>query len=319
MDALQTPVLVIAYRRAETTRQVIDSLRGLRPERLYFAANGPDPARPDDPAQCESARGVLGEVDWPCEIRRLFRTEHLPARESIARAIDWFFEHETEGVILEDDCICAPAFFRMAQELLIRYRDRTEVMQIGATNFAPHLTGGGDSYSFSGYAYIWGWATWRRAWRLFDLQMSTFDEASVRAILRSRFPRWRDRSFWLAMYRYLSSGRLDTWDVQWNFALFRANGLSVVPRVNLVRNIGFGAQSTNTTNAQNAFASMAPGELAFPLKHPERLQAAERADDWVSDHVFGATRSVATLHAKMRIASMLTPSWKRRLKRMLGL
>lgn len=317
MKCLAVPILLIAYRRASTTSQVIDSLRPLRPKALYFAANGPNPANPEDARLCAEVREVVAKIDWECDIHRLFRTEHLSAKESISGAISWFFENVEEGIILEDDCICDPSFFRLSEELLSRYRDNSGVMQIGATNFAPHLAVA-DSYSFSGYAYIWGWATWRRAWNHFDLGMTSFDERTVRNVLARRFARWTDRRYWFALHRYLKSGNLDTWDGQWNFAVFREGGLCVVPRVNLVKNIGFGSQSTNTTSAGAPLADMGVGSLDFPLQHPAKMTIDARADDWVGDHVFGVAKSCATLHLKMRIASLLKPKWKRYAKRVLG-
>jgi hypothetical protein len=316
-DAVDVPVLLIAYRRASTTRRVIDSLRPLRPKHLYFAANGPNPENVGDQSLCAEVRALAEEIDWHCDIRRLFRNKHLSARESISGAISWFFDHVEEGIILEDDCICDPSFFPFAAELLDRYRNDAAVMQIGATNFAPNLADEA-SYSFSKYAYIWGWATWRRAWKHFDLSMTSFTDESVRQTLAERFPRRSDRSYWFALYQYLRSGNLDTWDGQWNLAVFRERGVCVVPRVNLVRNIGFGSQSTNTTTASSPVGNMISAALSLPLQHPVSLAIDELADNWVSDRVFGAAKSHATMHLKMRIGARMQPYWKRRVKQLLG-
>jgi len=313
-----TPILLIGYRRAPTTRKVIESLRPIQPKILFFAVNGPNPAVSGEEEQCQAVRDLTSEIDWECRIHRLFRNEHLAAPESISGAITWFFNNVEEGIILEDDCVCDSSFFFFAEELLEKYRDNPKIMQIGATNFVPQVFSGPASYCFSTYAYIWGWATWRRAWSTFDLGLNSLTHDSLESILKSRFSRPEDISYWRALYQYLKSGNLSTWDGQWNLTVFRQQGLSIVPRENLVHNIGFGAQSTNTTALTASIAQMQVGKLQWPLIHPEHFVADSVSDDAVSDNVFGIQRSYWTFHLKMRIASRLSPRVKGKLKQVLG-
>lgn len=315
---LETPVLLIAYRRASTTRTVIQSLRAVQPRKLYFSVNGPNPANAGEEAQCQSVRELADEIDWDCQVEKLFRKEHLSARDSIAGGITWFFANVEEGIVLEDDCICDPSFFFFARELLERYRDDPRIMQIGATNFAPRAFSGPASYGFSNFAYIWGWASWRRAWSKCDLEMSSFGNDDVERILKSRFTRAEDISHWRVLYRYLRSGNLNTWDGQWNFSVFRHQGLSIMPRVNLVHNIGFGELSTNTTTLTTAVGDMQLGSLDWPLVHPDVIEVDRASDEAVSDTVFGVRKSYRTLHLKMRVASLLSPQLRGKVKKMLG-
>jgi hypothetical protein len=315
---LETPVLLIGYRRVSTTRKVIESLRGVRPRRVFFSVNGPNPATAGEEAQCQAVRELAGEIDWDCRIERLFRKEHLSARDSIAGAITWFFDNVEEGIVLEDDCVCDPSFFFFSQELLERYRDNPRIMQIGATNFVPRAFSGPESYAFSNFAYIWGWASWRRAWTKCDLEMSSFSGDDVERLLESRFTRAADVSYWRVLYGYLRSGNLNTWDGQWNFSVFRHRGLSVIPRQNLVHNIGFGELSTNTTTLTTAVGDMQLGSLQWPLVHPDRIEVDRASDEAVSDTVFGVRKSYRTFHLKMRIASRLSPQTRGKLKKMLG-
>jgi len=310
-----TPILLITYKRADTTRKVIDSLRGIRPSSIYFAANAPNPENPKDPPQCEAVRDLVGHIDWPCEVKTLFRTEHLNARESISGSISWFFENVEEGIILEDDCICDPSFFFYCQENLERYRSNHQVMQISATNFDPNYKGTGESYYFSRYAYIWGWATWRRAWEHFDLQMGQIERTAVKPMLRRLFARKKEASFWSAMYDYLASGKIDTWDGQWLFAVFNKDGLCITPKTNLITNIGFDSNATNTFGSHNVVERMKIGALEFPLEHPESIEGDEDADTWTGDNLYGISKSCSTFHLKIRIATRLPISWKRFLKR----
>lgn len=316
-DTFKVPVLLIGYKRVSTMLRVIESLRAVRPKSLYFAANAPNPLNPDERAMCTAVRKLVEQIDWNCEIATLFRSTHLSAKDSISQAIGWFFEQVDQGIILEDDCVCEPSFFPFCQQLLDRYSDEPTVMHIGATNFRGGSRSGGASYFFSRYAYVWGWATWRRAWRNFTLDLEEIPEPELRQILYERFKRKRDQDYWRILYRYLKSGNLDTWDGQWNIAVFRRRGLCVVPSVNLVRNIGFGPESTNTGNRDNIFAEMPASALSLPLKHANAISTCAAEDDWVADNVFGVSKASRTLHLKMRIATRISLDQKTTIKRLL--
>jgi hypothetical protein len=316
-DPFTVPILLITYKRADTTRKVINTLREIRPSAVYFAANAPNPANPADPPLCQEVRDLVNEIDWPCNVTPLFREKHLNARESISSSITWFFENVEAGIILEDDCVCDVSFFHYCAENLERYRNDEEIMQISATNFNPGYEGKGVSYYFSRYALIWGWATWRRAWRHFDLSMRKIDKDSLRNRLQELFPRRQETTFWLAMYDYLKSGKIDTWDGQWVIAVFMNDGLCITPRVNLIQNLGFDATATNTSGTHDVVEQMTAGNLELPLSHPAEKVCDQAADIWVGDNVFKVTRSHRTGHLKLRLATLMPVGLKKFIKRRL--
>ncbi len=273
--ALPTPILIIAYRREETTRKVLEAVRAVRPERLYVACNAPQPDRPAEAGQCDAVRRLFDAPDWPCEVHRLFRDEHLCARDSISGAISWFFEHEPQGIILEDDCVPSASFFHFAQELLERYADDRRVGMISGDNFQYGQRRGEASYYFSRYCHIWGWATWRDRWASYDAAMHLW-------------PAYRDRvldslggrlecAYWGRILDRTHAGLIDTWDYQWLFANWLQHRVNVIPQINLVSNIGFGEQAHHTRNLTRA-ANMAAGELGFPLAHPQAFLPDQEAD-----------------------------------------
>ncbi|WP_324674392.1 nucleotide-diphospho-sugar transferase [Hymenobacter sp. GOD-10R] len=282
--ALQTPVLLLVFNRPDTTRRVFETIRQARPTRLYVAADGPRANRPTDVDQCAATRAVVQEVDWPCEVFTLFQERNLNCGIAPITAINWFFSHETEGIILEDDCVPAPSFFSFCQELLARYRDDTRVMHIGGNNFGSEaqepLTPGAPSYYFSTQRNSWGWATWRRAWVLYDYNLTGFQEAVKTGALDGMFTSPLEKRYRLS--KMAAVLRLpqpaDVWDYQWEYTIGMNSGLYIVPAVNLVGNIGFGNNSTHTHDDGDMMGAVPARDLAFPLVHPAYVRQDRQRD-----------------------------------------
>ena len=283
-DALSTPVLLLIFSRPDTTRRVFDTIRRARPTRLYVAADGPRPGHPTDAARTAATRAVVQEVDWPCQVFTLFQEENLNCGLGPVTALNWFFEHETEGIILEDDCVPAPSFFRFCEELLARYRDDARVMHIGGNNFgseAQHAPGPTEpSYHFSTQRNSWGWATWRRAWQHYDYHLTDFRQAVAAGTLDAAFTGPLERRYRLGKMASVLAlpAPPDVWDYQWEYTIARQGGLYIVPAVNLVGNIGFGHDSTHTHDGGDNQAAVPARDLAFPLRHPA-LVAQDRPRD----------------------------------------
>ncbi|MFC6222988.1 nucleotide-diphospho-sugar transferase [Hymenobacter artigasi] len=279
------PVLLILFNRPQATRQVFEAIRQAQPARLYVAADGPRPTRPTDAALCAETRAlVLAGVDWPCEVRTLFRDENLGCGQGPATAIGWFFRAESEGIILEDDCLPTASFFRFCAELLQRYRHDSRVMHLSGNNLAHEarlpVASGADSYYFSGRVHSWGWATWRRAWQHFDFHLALLPTLRRRGALPDVYPHWLERQYWLRKFDAVRTGPQPPhiWDYQWHFAVAANGGLAIVPAVNLVTNIGFGDNATHTFAPHDQHAHPQAHELAFPLRHPPVVLRDTRRD-----------------------------------------
>lgn len=295
---LAVPVLLIVFNRPHLTRRVLAAVRAARPARLYVAADGPRPDRAPDPALCAATRAlVLAGIDWPCAVQTWFRTENLGCGQGPAAAIGWLFEQESEGIILEDDCLPTPGFFRFCAELLARYRHDRRVMHISGNNFAraarQPVAPGAESYHFSGRVHSWGWATWRRAWQHFDFDLALLPELRRRGTLADIYSSWLERQYWLRKFEAVRTGPQPAhiWDYQWHFAVAAHGGLAVVPAVNLVANIGFGADATHTFDAHDAHPT--PHELPFPLRHPPVVLRDGRRDRrHFREHLAGRAHAV---------------------------
>jgi hypothetical protein len=286
------PVLFLVFNRPERTRSVFQAIRAVRPARLFVAADGPRPDRPADAGRCVDARAIATAVDWPCDVQTLFRDNNLGCGRAVSEAISWFFGQVSEGIVLEDDCEPDPSFFDFCTVLLERYRGDRRVFKIAGTNPLGHW---GDmengSYLYSSYGYSWGWASWRDRWSSFDLSLADWPSFERSAHARY-YPFSRQRN---AGFRATHSGLIDTWDYQWHFAISRNHGLVVVPRLNLVRNIGFDAEATHTRNGLSLYARNRVCQLLPPFLPPRfmlpdrpyeqamyRLIGREARREWLS-------------------------------------
>jgi hypothetical protein len=266
-----TPVLLIIFNRADTTKLVFDAIRKARPPRLYVAADGPRPHVASDQQKCAEARKIVEKVDWPCEVKTLFHDKNLNCGKAPSTAMSWFFENEEQGIILEDDCLPSQSFFRYCQELLEKYKDDSRVMHIGGNNFLGGWRNDPDySYYFSRSGHIWGWATWRRAWQTFDFDILLYTKLKEKGFFDHFFLNRLEKIYRLRKFdkTVANRGKVDWWDYQWDFARFSNSGLAVVPGKNLVKNLGFGEGATHTVNGSGEFNKLEAQELNFPLKHP---------------------------------------------------
>ncbi len=235
-----TPVLLLVFCRPDTTLRVFEAIRQAKPTRLYVAADGPRPNPPAERERTEMVRSlVLDGVDWDCEVKTRFRSQNLGCRVAVSQAISWFFEHESEGIILEDDTLPDPTFFRFCQELLEQYRHDTRIIQVCGYNLVASQVESSTSYYPSHFGSCWGWASWARAWKFYDVTMGLW--ASVRdSYVTETYPFTPLRN---EQFEDNCGDDSTTWDVQWSFAQSVHSGLLLVPAVNLVRNIGFGTES----------------------------------------------------------------------------
>jgi len=282
-DSLSTPVLFLVFKRPGTTRRVFEEIRKARPARLWVAADGPREGRPGEAELCRETREVI-KVDWECDLRTLFRDRNMGVKAGIASAIDWFFESAEEGIILEDDCLPHPDFFTFAAELLARYRDDPRVMHISGDNFQFGRRRGEASYYFSRYAHCWGWATWRRAWAFYEMDMGSFPEFASRRGIEKIVRKSRAREYWMKVFGDAHAGRHNTWDYSWAYQVLSRGGLCAVPNANLVTNIGFGKGATHTFEPANRLSGI-PTESLGPIIHPAVVAADEEADDFELERV----------------------------------
>lgn len=272
MSGLTAPIAMIVFNRPETTRRVFASVAAARPERLFLVADGPRADRVGEAERCAEVRRIMTAVDWPCRVETNFAEENMGCRSRVISGLNWVFEQVEEAIILEDDCLPDATFFPYCTELLKRYRDAEQVAYISGFNPLESDYALRTSYAFSDVVCLWGWATWRRAWRHLDEHMATWPEAKASGMLTQRFPNKRVAAYWSGVFDKMWEGRgPNTWDYQWVYECWRQKWLAAFPERNLVQNIGFGADATHTTQEDSPLA-LSSGSLAFPLLHPEEIE-----------------------------------------------
>jgi hypothetical protein len=282
---LDTPVALFLYRRPDRTRRLFERIREARPRRLFLIADG---ARSrEDRAGCDQARAVVDGVDWPCEVTRDFAEQNLGLKHRIPSGIDRVFGEVDRAILLEDDCLPHPAFFRFCDELLERYAGEERVMHVAGSQLLPDPRGGEASYHFSRYVHIWGWGTWRRAWRHFDVELRDWhglDREAREARLRSLFDAESERRYW--RYVWDNSGEIENWDAQWSYVLLSREGLAANPNRNLISNVGFGTDATNAMEDPFGIGARPLEGIDFPLVHPHSIERDAAADAAASELLF---------------------------------
>jgi hypothetical protein len=279
---MDTPVVLIIFNRPDTTAQVLASIARAQPSKLFVIADGPRPDRPDDVARCAETRAVVEQIDWDCEVFRCYSETNLGCGRRPASGISWVFEHVEQAIILEDDCLPDPSFYHFCDELLKRYQDDERVMMISGNNFLLGQRTIPQSYFFHTYTGMWGWATWRRAWRHHSLALQGWPELRDTDWLEDILLDPRARSYWHKVFDdvYAHAGNIDIWDAQWYFALWSQRGLAIAPRTNLVSNIGFRPDATHT-KGNGRLGNLPANDMAWPLSHPNAV-IRDRAADLLS-------------------------------------
>jgi hypothetical protein len=278
---MDTPVVFLIFNRPHSTERVFAEIAKARPSKLLIVADGPRRDRPGDAEKCVAARSVVDRVDWECEVLRNYSDVNLGCGDRVSSGLVWAFEHVEEAIILEDDTVPHPTFFRFSAELLKRYRDDERVMHISGNSYQLGRKPDSHSYYFSRYDHIWGWATWRRAFEHYDYTMEMWPKLRETPWLYDILGDKEAAEWWRDYFDGAIKGDrtlYDAWDCQWLFTIWTQNGLSITPCVNLVSNIGFGEEASHTRTTEHPLSSLTIDEMIFPLQHPSYMIRDVEAD-----------------------------------------
>ena len=276
---LETPVALIIFNRPESTSRVFSAIAKAKPKKLLIISDGPRKSRAGEEKLVEECRRIALSVDWDCEVLTNFSDINLGCRDRVSTGLDWVFSEVGEAIILEDDCLPSQDFFRFTSELLERFRNDERIGSISGT-YEEGLKASSHSYHFSQFPRIWGWATWARVWRKYDVAIRQWPGQKRLGFLRTALQTQESRRFWRQNLDAVHSGRIDTWDYQLSLLHWSEKLVSVIPHRNLVSNIGFGPDATHTLNSHSSLANSKTQDLEFPLDHPKvcsQNQALDRA------------------------------------------
>lgn len=274
---VKSPLLFLIFNRPNVTKAVFEQIRLAKPAKLYIAADGPRFDREAEGDLCKESRSIVNHIDWPCEVKTLFRDQNLGCKNAISSAIDWFFDNEEEGIILEDDCLPANSFFFFCDTLLQKYRYDSRIRHIAGCNLQMGKTWGEASFYFSNLTAVWGWATWKRVWKDYDKDLIFYNEDEISLQLRKIFSDQFLIGYWENTFKDLKAGKIDTWDYQLAFLNYFNNSLSINPNVNLISNIGFGKEATHTTITDHPYANLPLTEIV-EITYPKYILPERDAD-----------------------------------------
>ncbi|PLK44029.1 hypothetical protein [Emticicia sp. TH156] len=288
---LNTPILFLIFNRPDTTKSVFNQIRRIKPKYLYVAADGPREHVPNEKEKTDATREIINQVDWDCNVVTLFREKNLGCKYAVSSGISWFFSQVEEGIILEDDCLPDLSFFRFCEELLEKYRSNKSITFISGNCFLKEPVNGNDSYYFSKYPHIWGWASWRRVWELYDVEMADYNnnlfETSILPSLNSK----SEEQYWKKVFESTSAGEKNTWDYQITYAIWKNKGISITPAKNLVINLGFQNNSTHFFLEDSYKSGLKLESIEFPLVHPAKVEINKKADNYTFENTFSHSLS----------------------------
>ncbi len=285
---MKHPVVIFAFRRPEHTARVMQAIREYQPNKLYLVADGPRQGRPGEAELCLQTRQVLDGIDWECEVVREYAETNLGLKERVSSGLDLVFANEASAIILEDDCLPAPDFFRFCEYALEKYANEERIALVSGNNFNP-LQKDSDGYFFHTHANIWGWATWGRTWRRFRSSgyLNEIPEGEISVLLSSIEPQGVRKSF----SRLVGAlGKLNSWAIPFAAFIYSRKLLCVTPGANLVTNVGMGSDSTHT-KFESYVDEVPVGSLKWPLMSPTRIEpdlekinreSKHRATKWIT-------------------------------------
>lgn len=303
----QVPILFIIFKRKDVALKTLKAIKAVRPVKIYIAGDGARLNVAGEKKKVEETRNsILKAIDWDCEVKTLFQKENLGCSAGVYTAINWLFENEDRGIILEDDCVMQKSFFPFAEELLEKYKDDERIGMIDGANYIsldiPF------SYGFSKYKSTNGWATWRRAWKNMDMNMKWRNTPIEKSIIANMGYRSKDVKYWKYRIKSIDKKVVSAWDWQWYFTLASQNQLGIYPNVSLQTNIGFGVGATHTTSNKTPEQYITYKEIEFPLRHPEYIvpfEPFERAFYHQNETLFERIKELFPIDFKTFIKKLL--------------
>ena len=300
LTSLNTPILFLVFNRPLYTQQVFESIRRAQPKQLFIAADGPREHNETDIENCAAVKAVVANVDWDCEVKKLYREENLGCGLAPSSAISWFFEHVDQGIILEDDCLPSASFFLFCEEMLERYKYDTRINSVSGTNPLNLWEREGNSYFFSKEGGIWGWGTWKRAWDAYDFQATKWHDPLIKKLFFNQFNNYDQRAaYTYALDKVISGEKISFWDYQWVFCRIINSQFGIVPSHNLISNIGFGNDATHTFDASSKLSNLFAETISFPLVHPKAVMIDKEFDQIVNIEYFGNTSKKFSFYRKV--------------------
>jgi hypothetical protein len=278
-----SPILILAYKRPDTTMHLINALRQVKPKLIYISINIPDKKNILDSEKNNKVLEIIKNINWKCKIK-INKKNNLDSYSSYKHAISWFFKIEKEGIILEDDLIPHKSFFIFCSKLLKKYRHNKTITHINGTSFIhPSNKNKKNLFFFSNFFFSWGFATWRRAIIKHDEQMLDWPKLKKSSFLKRVNNSNFFLSYWKKIFNDQYLNKLKAWDYRWVYSNWKNKSLSIVPSVNLIKNIGFNKDATHTIN-KTWYSNFPIYNLKLSGRYPKIVKTNIDYDDWIVEN-----------------------------------
>lgn len=274
---MKSAILFLIFKREDTTKRVFERIRQAQPPKLYIAADGPRNDRLDETIKCEATRKVVEYIDWPCEVHRLYQDQNMGCGKGVSTAITWFFDHEEQGIIIEDDILPHLDFFSYCDEMLERYKNDVRIQLIAGFSSFYQGYKSDVSYYLSSHLEIWGWASWKRVWDTYEYDLKKLDSTTYKEKVMKRLPR-KNAKYFIKLFEQMRWNPIDTWDNQFAINQFMYDRYTIYPYINMVENIGFGSQDAAHTISQNSMITNHKSNSIYPIRHPNPISVDLNAD-----------------------------------------
>lgn len=282
---MNTPILLLVYNRKKETGILINALRKIKPKKIYISSDGPKNLEKDIKKN-NDVKEILKNINWTKNIKLNYMKKNYGCKASVSKGISWFFSKVKMGIILEDDCIPNRSFFLFAEQMLKKFRNNKKIYVISGNNFLKNKIKINESYYFSKYNHCWGWATWSRAWKDYDKNLNYWNQYKKSKTWKNKFYNKYEKKYWEKIFNLCYKKKIDSWAYPWLYSIWRKNGISVIPKVNLVKNIGFNISASHTFSHKKF--SYNCGEIKKNIIHPNKIKVNNKADKFVLDNFFCA-------------------------------
>ncbi len=247
---MKLPILILAFNRPYEISILFELLSKIKPDKIYINQDGPRDNNTTDYDLCKKVKDIVLKPNWECKVYTKFNENNKGCRDSVHKGINWFFEHEEKGIILEDDCIPSISFFTFCDKMLKKYQDDSRIHIVSGSNFQKNNIVGKGDYYFSKYAHCWGWATWKRAWKKYDNNLSFWNTLEKSNNWSNLHEDKLEKKYWINILNKVKKKKIDSWAYVWQASIWNNNGVTITPNKNLVKNIGFNENATHTISTK---------------------------------------------------------------------
>mgnify|MGYP003207438322 CR=1 FL=1 len=239
---VETPVLFVTFVRPDYARQTWEGIKATKPKTLYFYSNKGRAEKEGEVERNNEIRSYINEIDWDCDLHIFFREECVNVYDSLRGAIDWLFDNEERGIILEEDCVPTKAFFSFVDQMIEKFKEDKRVWCISGDNIKQNPSG--YDYMFSHLHAMYGWASWRDRWRMVNWDhlyiKETIDEHIYYRLFKTKEQAKAKEKALSNMEDMLY--RTKCWDYIFGLCMDQYHALTVQPKEHLVKNIGVTGQ-----------------------------------------------------------------------------